>query len=103
MSFSIFGVFFLFLSGGLIIFISLIIEPILAYLHRKRQYGQYAYLEWVTNESLQLQRLAHEEIGWGTWSRTEGPVPIVQEGQELACLDLKDIKHPRLCHSSESA
>ena len=64
------------------------IEPTLSYLHHKQKYKQYAYLEWVTNESLQLQRLAHEELGWGTWSHTEGPVPIVHGREALACLDI---------------
>ncbi|KAI8628949.1 hypothetical protein F5Y19DRAFT_485311 [Xylariaceae sp. FL1651] len=95
-SFSVFGLYFLFLSGLLLIIISYSIEPILSCIHRRGKYNQYKYLEWVTNESLQLHRLAHEGIGWGTWSRATEDVPTTKQGQVLGCLDLADPLHPRL-------
>ncbi|KAK5629356.1 hypothetical protein RRF57_005071 [Xylaria bambusicola] len=89
-SFSVFGLYVLFLSGLLLIIISYSIEPILSCFHRRGKYSQYKYLEWVTNESLQLHRLAHESIGWGTWSRA------TEDGQVLGCLDITKPLHPRL-------
>ncbi|KAL1651891.1 hypothetical protein SLS58_000014 [Diplodia intermedia] len=56
----------------------------------------YARLEWCANETLQLQRLAHEELGMGTWSKCDGDVPVTEKGERLAMLDLTDSKHPRL-------
>ncbi|KAI0513189.1 hypothetical protein F5B22DRAFT_277829 [Xylaria bambusicola] len=95
-SFSVFGLYVLFLSGILLIIISYSIEPILSCFHRRGKYSQYKYLEWVTNESLQLHRLAHEGIGWGTWSRATEDVPITKQGQVLGCLDITEPLHPRL-------
>lgn len=97
MSFSLFGLCFLLLAGGLIMLISLVIEPILSCLYHRRKYKPYAYLDWVTNESLQLHRLAHEELGWGTWSHATNDIPIVQKDEPLAYLDMGNLDHPRLC------
>lgn len=98
MNFSMFGICFLFIMGGLIICVSFAVEPIFSYLYKKRKYNEYAYLEWVTNSSLQLHRLAQEELGWGTWSGATNDVPTTQKGEHLGCLDLAQSNHPRLCH-----
>ncbi|TGJ80760.1 hypothetical protein E0Z10_g8000 [Xylaria hypoxylon] len=95
-SFSVFGLYFLFISGALLILLSFLIEPLLSCLHHRRKYSQYRYLEWVTNESLQLHRLAHEGIGWGTWSRGTEDIPTTEKDQALACLDLSESLHPIL-------
>ncbi|KAJ2995274.1 hypothetical protein NUW58_g1320 [Xylaria curta] len=95
-SFSVFGICAVFLSGGLIILVSVLLEPILSYFHHEKKYKQYAYLEWVTNETLQLHRLAHEEAGWGTWSNATETIPTTKEGELLAPLDLEDLSHPKL-------
>jgi hypothetical protein len=70
-SFSFFGPAFTFITGALIIVASYATEPILACLHRRRKYKPYAYLEWVSNSSLQLHRLAHEEVGPNPWSNCD--------------------------------
>lgn len=56
-------------------------------------------MEWTTNETLQLQRLAHEEIGFGNWSRTTSSIPIIETGDILAILDISDPDHPKLGRS----
>jgi len=63
-----------------------------------RKGGQAAYsrLEWSTNETLQLQRMAHEGTGTGDWFRGTKPVPVTQPGSLLAVLDIADPAHPRL-------
>ncbi|KAI1129747.1 hypothetical protein F5Y10DRAFT_276535 [Nemania abortiva] len=96
-SFNVFGLYFLFLSGALLIAFSFSIEPIISCLHAKQRYNQYKYLEWVTGESLQLHRLAHEGVGWGTWARAIEDIPTTEKGQALGCLDLTEPLHPRLC------
>ena len=48
------------------------------------------------NETLQLQRLAYEEIGLGTWSGGAKSIPTTLAGEELGVLDLTDLDHPRL-------
>lgn len=62
----------------------------------RRGANVYARLEWGTNETLQLQRLAHEELGVGTWEGCAGDVPVTKRGERLAVLDLGDLDHPRL-------
>lgn len=56
-------------------------------------------LEWFSNETLQLQRMAHEELGLGgVWSGCTGPgaIPVTDKGELLGVLDVLDPGHPRL-------
>ncbi|KAL0256121.1 hypothetical protein SLS55_008513 [Diplodia seriata] len=95
-NFSVFGLSFIFAAGGLVILASWILEPLVAFVQRRCRLDSYARLEWCANETLQLQRLAHEELGMGTWSKCDGDVPVTEKGERLAMLDLTDSKHPRL-------
>ncbi|KAI1868746.1 hypothetical protein JX265_006725 [Neoarthrinium moseri] len=52
-------------------------------------------LEWGINSTLQLQRLAHEELGIQPWSRCDGPIPCLESSARLARLDISDAKHPK--------
>lgn len=63
--------------------------------HRKSS-RSYAQLEWQTTSVLQLQRLAHEGIGAGTWSSALDTVPVTKKGDAIGILDTSDEKHPRL-------
>lgn len=87
----------MYIVGGLILVTSYSLEPILACLHRRRRYRQYAYLEWTTNETLQLHRVANEEQTGSdtTWSRCTSMVPTTAPGVLLSSLDIRDLKHPR--------
>ena len=96
MNFSLFGVCFLFAGGGLIVCLSFAVEPALALLHRRHGFRPYPYLEWVTHESLQLHRLAHEERGWGTWSGATRAVPTTLRHETLGSLDVGRRDHPKL-------
>jgi len=95
-SFSLFGLLFIFCLGGILIITSYVIEPILACLYRRRQHKDYAYLEWVSNSTLQIQRLAYQGIGSGTWSRSTDEVPITKRGDKLSQLDFTDPSLPLL-------
>ncbi|KAH9894506.1 hypothetical protein F4778DRAFT_794546 [Xylariomycetidae sp. FL2044] len=94
-SFSVFSLAFTFGVGILIILTSYLLEPILRFVYKKG-YSQYPYLEWVTNGTLQLQRLAHEEMKLGTWSNCSVDMPLAAEDELLGCLDITDLKHPIL-------
>jgi hypothetical protein len=48
------------------------------------------------NGTLQLQRFAHEEIGFGTWSNGDDFPPITKRNEVLATLDFTNIRHPCL-------
>ncbi|KAI0102799.1 hypothetical protein GGR51DRAFT_573829 [Nemania sp. FL0031] len=95
-SFSLFGLLFTFILGFLIISTSYLLEPISKLLYNRWGYKKYAHLEWTTNATLQLQRLAHEELGFGTWSKGTDEVPTTKNGELLACLDLTNPVHPLL-------
>lgn len=82
-SFSLFGLYFTYLAGLIIIILSLSLEPILAALYRRRQHGGYAYLEWASTETLQLQRMAFQGVKSGTWSGYTSAVPTTVPSGEI--------------------
>ena len=95
-SFSTIGLVVLLTIGGLIIGISYTMESLVVWIQRRKNIGIYKRLEWTTNETLQLQRLAHEELGFGTWTRTEEDHPITAPSEQLAVLDISEPNHPKL-------
>ncbi|KAI1752533.1 hypothetical protein F4782DRAFT_120878 [Xylaria castorea] len=94
--FNVFGLNFTYITGSLIVVLSYSLEPIFRCLHRRRKYRQYAHLEWVTNEHLQLHRLAHEPFGDNTWYGCDNEVPTTDPEVHLPALDISNPKHPIL-------
>ncbi|KAF2090371.1 hypothetical protein K490DRAFT_35524 [Saccharata proteae CBS 121410] len=95
-SFSTLSLILVFVLGGLIIAVSYTLEVLTSFVSRRLRLGLYQRVEWTANETLQLQRLAHEELGAGNWeTRTRG-VPVTAFGERLAVLDLSWPEHPRL-------
>lgn len=45
---------------------------------------------------MQLHRLAQEELGFGKWEDGTEDVSTERTGATMACLDMKDLKHPIL-------
>ncbi|KAI0456529.1 hypothetical protein F5B21DRAFT_522677 [Xylaria acuta] len=95
-SFNLFGLYFTFISGAIITCVSFALEPLLACLYKRREYKPYAHFEWISNNSLQLHRLAQEELGLTKWSRCTEEVPTTDDDVYLASLDITDPKHPTL-------
>ncbi|PSN65906.1 hypothetical protein BS50DRAFT_677234 [Corynespora cassiicola Philippines] len=99
-SFSVLGLAIILTVGGVIMLISvclgLILELISKSLLQKSGRFQYAFAEWKASSTLQLQRLAQEGTGMGVWSKTSGSVPVIEQGNELAVLDISNSKHIRL-------
>ncbi|KAK5627342.1 hypothetical protein RRF57_003057 [Xylaria bambusicola] len=93
-SFNVFGLYFTYITGAIIAAISYSLESIFQCLHRRRKYRQYAHLEWVTNEQLQLHRLAHEPNGDSTWHGCAEEIPTTDPGVQLPPLDISDPDHP---------
>ncbi|KAL1616592.1 hypothetical protein SLS54_008327 [Diplodia seriata] len=100
------GLLVIFLVGGVVVMASYVVEPLTACVQARVQRrrggggggGSYSRLEWVSNDVLQLQRLAHEELGLGgEWRNCAGAVPTTAKaGDVLAVLDVADPRHPRL-------
>ncbi|KAB2568637.1 hypothetical protein BFW01_g2078 [Lasiodiplodia theobromae] len=121
-NFSVFGLAFVFVTGTLLILLSWFLEPCVAYIQKRGGWtwffscrycccrrkphlhpstgfstNAYARLEWSANETLQLQRLAHEELGVGPWEACDSAIPVTaRKGERLGVLDLDDWTHPRL-------
>lgn len=91
-----FGLGIIFGLGGLITVVSYALSPLLAFLQRRRKFRAYANVEWCVNETLQLQRLAHEGVGCGTWSKAADGIPTTRAHEELAFLDISDPDRPKL-------
>jgi hypothetical protein len=111
-SFNVLGLSLILVLGALIIVLDMGLEPCVARWvkrkYAKRQSGQeeegwngerhplYEVVEWSQMGTLQLQRLAHEEAGSGTWTKCDGDVPVTEPGQLVASLNLNDVEHPLL-------
>ncbi|KAJ4353322.1 uncharacterized protein N0V89_005050 [Didymosphaeria variabile] len=99
-NFSVFGLALTFALGGLVITISFIPDRLAGLLRKKHDRDTYSRLEWCVNDTLQLQRLAHEGQGCGTWSACTRSVPTTYGNETLALLDVTDVGHPVLKGSS---
>lgn len=53
---------------------------------RKLKRGEYRYLEWASNGTLQLQRLAYQGINSGKWSGYTDDIPMTESGALLGDL-----------------
>ncbi|KAI1265475.1 hypothetical protein F5Y18DRAFT_417183 [Xylariaceae sp. FL1019] len=94
-SFSLFGLLFTFIVGFFIITVSFILEPVFSFLYKAFDHNRYATQEWNANTTLQLQRLAHEGVGFGTWSKGADRIPVTESDELLACLNLQTPDHPK--------
>lgn len=75
-------------------------EPVLHARRRRRKHGEYANLEWITNGTLQLHRLAHED-GERRWDGSTDTVPTTEPDVLLTSLNIADLKHPILSRPSD--
>jgi hypothetical protein len=89
--------------GGIIMILGTFIESIsssiMSCTNRKSTYAQ---LEWQANSTLQLQRMVHEQLGLGTWSRTSESIPVTERRELLGVFDTSDPEHPRLAQPVSS-
>ncbi|KAF9697639.1 hypothetical protein EKO04_004170 [Ascochyta lentis] len=59
--------------------------------------------QWQAGSTLQLQRIAHENLGLGIWKRTDEAVPVTRADDLLGVFDTKNLRHARLVQPSEEA
>ncbi|KAF2143129.1 uncharacterized protein K452DRAFT_357536 [Aplosporella prunicola CBS 121167] len=95
---SVFGLCFTLILGSIIIVLSWTKESIVGCIGKCRnlESQKYSLLEWNMNDTFQLQRLAHEELGVGSWQECASDVPRTHDVEKLAVLDIEDPNHPRL-------
>ena len=87
--------------GGIVQLMAFFLNELLVLLFKFRQLRNdedysYAYAEWQAGSILQLQRLAQEGVGAGTWTGATDLVPVTVREEALAVLDLREREHPRL-------
>lgn len=78
MSFSTLGVAIILAAGGLFILTHMILEYIVANVIPTKNYK---LIRWALDDKLQLQRLAFEGAGVGTWNPGLGAVPTTKRSQ----------------------
>ncbi|KAI0023953.1 hypothetical protein F4780DRAFT_798170 [Xylariomycetidae sp. FL0641] len=101
-SFSVLGLSLTYAIGGLVIGASFVIEPVIAWLYKSREYKPYAHLEWRSTTNLHLHRLAHEKPGFqDRWSRCDKDVPVTDLRLLLDGLDISNPSHPLLPRTTD--
>lgn len=85
-SFSLFGLYFTYILGTIIVALSYSLDAIQNCRNRRNNARGYQCLEWATNEVLQLQRAAYQGIGTGEWSGFTDDVPITGAGELMGDL-----------------
>jgi hypothetical protein len=113
-SFNVLGVSVILILGFIVIVLDIGLEPTVAWFQRRKyarvnasdeslvrddeekMHPLYGATEWSQTSMLQLQRLAHEEAGYGEWSNCALDVPVTEPGQLIARLDLRNVVHPLL-------
>lgn len=93
--------FLVLILGTLFILLELSLERIILWLERRNTIKSRS-TEWFGNDTLQLQRMAHEELGLGDWEGCHGKdIPVTKKGQLLGIFSTADPAHPRLVNPNE--
>ena len=103
LSFSVLGVSIILVLGCLSILTALVLDSTVGFLRRNLDWNDHKRLQWAVDEKLQIQRLAFEEAGQGTWTGGTDAVPMT-EADELVGIGLEpDKHHPRLSHFARNS
>lgn len=101
-NFSVLAISIILVLGLLIICINLGLHRLVSHIQHEKDLRDHRRLAWKSNGLFQIQRLAHEEAGFGTWSRCAKKVPVTALGETLAMLDVSDPEHPVLLRNPMS-
>ncbi|KAI1112279.1 hypothetical protein F5Y14DRAFT_463742 [Nemania sp. NC0429] len=93
-SFSFLGLMIILVLGLVLIIVSFSLEHLAICIQTRWGGSGHRRLEWITNGTLQLQRLVHEELGIGEWEDCDDTIPVTRQLDDLAVLDLSNEKHP---------
>ncbi|KAI4283823.1 MAG: hypothetical protein L6R38_001905 [Xanthoria sp. 2 TBL-2021] len=75
LSFSVLGVSIILILGCLFIITALVLDSTVGFFRRKLDWKDHKRLQWAVDEKLQIQRLAFEGAGHGTWTGGTDAVP----------------------------
>ena len=96
MNFSVLAIGVIMGLGLLITCVDLGLHRLTSYIQREKDPNDYNRLVWKSDGLLQLQRMAYEEAGFGTWERCTKATPVTAQSQVLVTLDVDNPEHPRL-------
>ncbi|KAL9560840.1 hypothetical protein ACKAV7_015003 [Fusarium commune] len=87
-SFSVLALVIVLVVGGMVIIISIILEPVTNYIYNNWvTEHQFRRLQWILDGKLQLQRMAYECSGVGTWVNKDRYVPVTTEITKITHVD----------------
>ncbi len=95
-SFSVVGVTIILALGAFLILLNLFLDLLVGFIQQKFNWGDHKRLQWVIDEKLQLQRLAYEEAGQGTWTGGASTVPVMRMEDRIGIPMNIDKTHPKL-------
>lgn len=78
LSFSVLGVSIILILGCLFIITALVLDSTVGFFRRKHDWKDHKRLQWAVDEKLQIQRLAFERAGQGTWTGGTDAVPMTR-------------------------
>ena len=81
-SFNVLGLSIIFLVGGVLIILDLVLSLLVGLLARVRGYTN-PYDPWLQDDPLHLQQRAFEQSGLGTWQGQDTSVPVTEPGQKM--------------------
>ncbi|KAF2150220.1 hypothetical protein K461DRAFT_315187 [Myriangium duriaei CBS 260.36] len=95
-SFSVLGVSIILGVGGLIVLVSLIIEPVVGFVRNKfMKASRYKQLNWILDDKFQIQRMMYEGAGMGgKWRNAKAAVPTTTEPVPFGGWFGVDHEHP---------
>lgn len=95
--------FIVLILGTLIVLFEISVETVVIWL-KDHNIIKMSCGEWFGNDTFQLQRLAHEELGLGNWEGCSGRViPITRKGQLLGVFSIIDPNHLKLVDPNTTA
>ena len=93
-SFSVFGLAFIFVTGGLIALISYILGPLFEWMDRRwHRSGLRKDYEWTSNDTVHLQCIGFKSNGQGEWSQFGSDIPTTKPGDMLKPLLFDELEH----------
>jgi hypothetical protein len=85
------------LLGGLIMLVAMFLEDLIGLLIKHTRLSNtrlaFAHATWKASSTMQLHRLAHENLGLGSWKRTDEDIPVTGRGEMLGVFDVDDRRH----------
>lgn len=97
-SFSTLGVAIILTVGGLLILTHMVLEYVVANVVPTKNYK---LVRWALDDKLQLQRLAFEGVGVGSWNAGLGTVPTTKRTQTFGMEIGGDHRHPTMTFTDE--